>query len=122
MDTRKKILPSDGIVPRPGMAAAKGWFDVLTAEHCRALADAAAAADGLLVVVFRESADRSTVLSAADRAQLAAGLACVDEVVICDQSEADACIAAWRPAAVVDVEAFVKRDVVADVLAGKRSG
>ena len=122
LDTRTKIRSPEAVVARPGMAAAKGWFDVLTADHCRALAAAAEKASKLLVLVVRESAERAAALPAADRAQLAAGLACVDEVVICDESEADDWIAEWRPSAVVDVEALVKRDVAADVLAGKRSG
>ena len=122
MDTRTKIRSPDAIAPRPDTVVVWGWFDILTAEHCRALEDAKTAAAGLVALVFRESAGRATVLDAGDRAQLVAGLGCVDEVVICDESEADALIAAWRPAAAVDVEAFVKRDVVADVIAGKRSG
>ncbi len=122
MDTRTKIRPPDAVALRPGAVVAKGRFDVLTAEHCRTLAEAKAAAADLVVLVLRESAGRPTVLDANDRAQLAAGLGCVDAVVICDESEADALIAQWNPAASVDVEACVKRDVVADVIAGKRSG
>lgn len=121
MDTRTKIRPAAALVPQPGAVVAKGWFDILTAEHCRALADAKTAAANLLVLVFRESADRLTALTAADRAQLVAGVGCVDEVVICDESEADALISKWRLTAAFDVEAFVNRDVIADVINGKRS-
>ncbi len=122
LDTRTKIRPPAAAAPRPGAVIAKGWFDILTAEHCRALADAKTAAADLVVMVLRESAYRATVFDAGDRAQLVAGLGCVDEVVICDESEAEALISNWRPAAAVDVEACVKRDVVADVIAGKRGG
>ena len=122
LDTRTKIRPSsDSVGPRAGSVIAKGWFDVLTADHCRALADAKQPDGSLLVLVFKETAAHPTPLDANDRAQLVAGLACVDEVVICDESEADALISKWQAGAAIDIEALVKRDVVKDVIASQRS-
>ena len=122
MDTRTKIRPSsDGVEPRAGSVIAKGWFDVLTADHCRALADAKQPDGRLLVLIFKETSAHPTPLDANDRAQLVAGLACVDEVVICDESEADVLISNWQPRAAIDIEPLVKRDVVKDVIASQRS-
>ena len=57
-----------------------------------------------------------TFLFMASRAQLVAAVAAVDYVVICDQPETERLVAAVPPEAVVDLEAQVGRDVVADVL------
>ncbi len=122
MDTRTKIRPSrDGVVPGARNVIAKGWFDVLTADHCRALAGARQPDCNLVVLIFNETAAHPTPLNANDRAQLVAGLACVDRVVICDDSEVDDLISQWQSAAAVDIEALVNRDVVRDVIASERS-
>ncbi len=122
MDTRTKIRPSsDAVVAAAGSVIAKGWFDVLTADHCRALADAKQPDSTLLVLILNETAAHPTPLNANDRAQLVAGLACVDRVVICDDSEVDDLISQWRSAGAVDIEALVSRDVVRDVIASERS-
>ena len=89
VDTRTKIVEAGTLASCGGpVQAAKGWFDVLTAEHCELLQQARPAERKLLVLVYRETEDRPAPLPAYDRAQMVAALACVDFVCIAGASEA----------------------------------
>lgn len=114
MDTRTKVV-SAAQITRKGILA-WGRFDVLTAEHCRLLADARKQAPRLTALVTADPAERPTLLDAKARAHLAAALGSVDCVIICDQSEREQLLDDWDPTLVLDVESQVRRDVVADVL------
>lgn len=123
MDTRKKIVKPADLPGLPGTAhVARGWFDVLTAEHCAILASAKPADGPLVVIVYRESAERPTPLNAYDRAQMIAALACVDLVCVCDPSRARTVTDSLAPASETDVDALQTRDVVSDVLAAHPNG
>ena len=118
MDTRTKIVDAKWRPP-PGetaWAAATGWFDVLTADHCRLLAAARQSATRLAVVVYEDEEGRTTALNATARAQLAAALEAVDRVVICRRTAAARWLDSRGLLQVIDLEAGVRRDVVADVL------
>ena len=118
MDTREKIVRAEQAaqgVAGP-LAVARGRFDVLTADHCRILADTKRNAERLIALVLRDREDEPSLLDEAARAQLTAALGVVDRVVICDEAESEALIAEWRPSTAIDVEAYVRRNVVADVL------
>ena len=122
VDTRTKIV-------EPGQLAscgehvhvAKGWFDVLTSEHCELLEQARPADRKLLVLVYRETEDRPAPLPAYDRAQMVAALACVDFVCITDVSEADAIVASVGAEHTLDMDVRQSRDVVRHVIATQRS-
>lgn len=120
MDTRKKIVAADRIQPSSNLAVAFGRFDVLTVEHCRALASAASSAQPLIALVQADSDPPRALLDETSRAQLVAGLGAVNHVVICDRTEREKLLASWRPATVIDVESEVRRDVVADVISRHR--
>ena len=118
MDTREKIVAAtqaaEGVAGP--LAVARGRFDVLTADHCRILADTKRNAERLIALVLRDREDEPSLLDEAARAQLTAALGVVDRVVICDEAESETLIAEWRPSTAIDVEAYVRRNVVADVL------
>ena len=137
MDTRKKILRLDQALELLGklaadgkrIAVAMGWFDVLRSSHTEALAGAlggalsgaGSAADVLAVAVFADGGDDGsgggrTLLDESSRAQLAAALAVVDYVVICDRSEVEGLRSAAGSPVVVDAEALATGNVVDDVL------
>lgn len=122
VDTRKKIVAPDTLASSGAQVhAAKGWFDVLTSEHCELLEQARPANRKLLVLVYRETEDRPAPLPAYDRAQMVAALTCVDLVCITDASEADAIVASVGTEAALDVDASQSRDVVRHVIATQRS-
>lgn len=122
VDTRKKIVEPGTLASRGGQAdAAKGWFDVLTSEHCELLEQVRQADRKLLVLVYGETDDRPAPLPAYDRAQMVAALACVDFVCIADASEADAIVASVGAEPALDMDAKQSRDVVRDVIATQRS-
>ena len=119
MDTRNKITAFEDAVDNPPpatLAVAIGRFDVLTADHCRVLAELRQDAGETAAVVSDDAAE-TTLLDPTSRAQLVAALGSVDHVIICDVAQTEALVATWKPAKTVDVEARVRRDVVADVLA-----
>lgn len=123
MDTRSKIVEPTALSAIQGeLYLACGWFDVLTAEHCRLLQGAKPAAGTLLVLVYRESSTRPTPLGAFDRAQLIAALECVDRVVVCEQSDVESLVAALGPISVVDIESRQHRDVIREVLERQSGG
>jgi bifunctional ADP-heptose synthase (sugar kinase/adenylyltransferase) len=113
MDTRTKIFTFDSLPLEGAAVVARGRFDGLTLDHCRALEAARGGAARLVVVVESE---RAGILTPRARAELVAALEAVDAVVICDQPEAERLISSLNPVTVVDVESQVSRDVVADVL------
>ncbi len=120
MDTRTKIQPFDQALANPpssDAAIARGRFDVLTANHCRALSDLASTAAETIALVAADDPSRPTILDAVSRAQLVAALGSVDRVIICDLAQSQQLVASFKPATTVDIEAEVTRDVVCDVLA-----
>ena len=120
MDTRVKIVQRTALPsPDTRIGLAKGWFDVLTAEHC-ALLSAAKPSDGSLVVlVYRETPQRPAPLCAYDRAQMVAALGSVDWVCLCEAGESAVIAEALGAESVTDIDAVQKRDVVRDVLQGQ---
>lgn len=137
MDTRKKILRLDRALELLAelaadgkrIAVAMGWFDVLRSSHTEALAGALGgalsaerpSADVLAVAVFADGGDDGsgggrTLLDESSRAQLAAALAVVDYVVICERSEVEGLRSAAGSPVVVDAEALATGNVVDDVL------
>ncbi len=117
MDTRSKIVEPAALSSIQGeLHLARGWFDVLTAEHCGLLQAAKPAGRTLLVLVYRESSTRPAPLRAFDRAQMVAALECVDRVVVCEQSDVESMVADLGPISVIDIESMQSRDVIRDVL------
>lgn len=137
MDTREKILRLDRALELLAelaadgkrVAVAMGWFDVLRSSHTDALAGALGgalsgerpSADVLAVAVFADGGDDGsgggrTLLDESSRAQLAAALAVVDYVVICDRSEVEGLRSAAGSPVVVDAEALATGNLVDDVL------
>lgn len=117
LDTRKKIVEPNALRDLRGrIHVAKGWFDVLTAEHCRLLTDARSGCDTLVVLVYRETALRHAPMDSYGRAQMVAALASVDWVCECSATGAEPIARMLSPASVVDVDAVQKRDVVRDVM------
>ena len=94
----------------------RGWFDVLTADRCRLLQSAKPADGSLLVLVYADSPSHASPLTSQDRAQMVAALGCVDEVCVCEQSEATRLSASLEPDAAFDAEESMGRDVIRDVL------
>src|SRR5437016_9438194 len=97
MDTRSKIVAA-GAAP-PGCTVVTGYFDVLLAEHARALS---ALPRPLLVAVLPLGGE---LMSQRARAEMAAGLRMVDYVVIADNPDVDALCERLRPARIVRMEA-----------------
>ena len=121
LDTRTKIRTLDALLDELAGAPwtlAAGRFPALTAEHAAALAAAAVAGPGPLVVQLAADAWGGPYpLDERSRAQLVAAVAAVDRVVICDHPTAERLRELGRPAAEIDIEARIERDIVADVLA-----
>lgn len=113
IDTRNKIAATERI----GEAAvvAFGRFDVIRAEHCRILREARSGAGPLIAAVLADATGESLLFDQQSRAQLTAALADVDQVVVCKRDEAER-LAARLGATLLDVDALLKRDLVADVL------
>lgn len=121
VDTRTKIIEPETLATCGGQVrAAKGWFDVLTSEHCELLEKARPADRKLLVLVYRETEDRPAPLPAYDRAQMVAALGCVDFVCMTDASEADAIVTSVGAEPALDVDARQCHDVVRHVVATQR--
>ena len=122
VDTRTKIVEADTLACCEGqLCAAKGWFDVLTAEHSALLEQARPADRKLLVLVYRETADRPAPLPAYDRAQMVAALECVDLVCIAEASEAERIVASVGAVPALDMDVRQSRDVLRHVIATQRS-
>lgn len=116
-DTRSKIIgPASLPPPQDNIRVAKGWFDVLTSEHCELLRAAKPRDGALVVLVYRETDLRPAPLGGYDRAQMVAALEPVDWVCLCEASEAEAIAQALEADSVVDVDSAQRRNVVSDVL------
>ncbi|MCB1018851.1 MAG: hypothetical protein H6509_03650 [Bryobacterales bacterium] len=113
MDTRSKIVLA-GALPAPPYTLVAARIPALTAEHCRELAAAKVEGKPLVVALAADAFGGPYPLPEGARAQLAAAVAAVDYVVICDQPETERLTAAAGGA--VDLESRVGRDVIADVL------
>jgi len=113
IDTRNKIVTTEQI--GEASVVAIGRFDVIRAEHCRILRDARSGAGPLVAAVLADAPGESSLFDQQSRAQLTAALADVDQVVICERAEAEQ-LAARCGGTALDVEALLKRDLVADVL------
>lgn len=116
MDTREKIVPAEEGAAGPEWTVAHGVFDVLTAGHCRALAEAASLGRRVIAVVADDEEDEERLLDARSRAFLVAALGAVDRVVICSPAQREELIETWRPAEVIDAEARAGRNIVDEVL------
>lgn len=85
------------------LVLANGAFDLLHVGHLRYLQGAAEAGDYLLVAVNSDASVRAAkgperpVVPEAERAELVAGLRCVDAVVIFEGERPDDVIRAFRP-------------------------
>jgi bifunctional ADP-heptose synthase (sugar kinase/adenylyltransferase) len=96
MDTRTKIVTPEDVPP--GCTAVTGYFDVLLADHVRALESLPRP---LVIAVLPRSGE---LLNQRARAELAAGLRMVDYVVIADDSGAETLLATLRPIRTVRME------------------
>ena len=115
MDTRSKIIPASAL-PAPPYTVVTARVPALTAQHCRALAAAKSPGRPLVVALAADSYGGPYPLDERSRAQLAAAVAVVDHVVICDRPDTERLVATAGPGAVVDLESQVGRDIIADVL------
>lgn len=77
MDTRTKIISADAARAIGGAVTVSGYFDPLTREHAERLAGLKQSGRPLVVVIATPD---NAILPNAARAQLIAGLACVDFV------------------------------------------
>ncbi len=116
IDTRNKIVSGEQIeVVEETTVVAFGRFDVIRAEHCRILREARRSAGRLIAAVLADAPGESSLFDQQSRAQLTAALADVDQVVACGRTEVEQ-LAARAGGALLDVDALLKRDLVADVL------
>lgn len=82
---------------------ANGCFDILHAGHISYLNEARAEGDMLIVGVNSDASERAIkgpdrpIMPERERAELIAGMAAVDRVVIFDELTAEACLRAIRP-------------------------
>lgn len=113
IDTRNKIVAADRITEAAVVAI--GHFDVIRAEHCRILREARSSTGPLVAAVLADSPGETSLFDQQSRAQLTAALADVDQVVVCERAEAEQ-LAARVGGTALDVDALLKRDLVADVL------
>jgi bifunctional ADP-heptose synthase (sugar kinase/adenylyltransferase) len=131
MDTRSKIItrPLPAELARRFAAgggeivAIRGRFELLQASVVRQIEQAGPAAGGTVVaVVAGDGPSNHSLLAERDRAQLVAALGAVDAVVICDEAETDALIAALRPAREIRLDESAGSELIADVLRRNKSG
>lgn len=131
MDTRAKIITR----PLPAelaqrfaagdgeIAAIRGRFELLQASIVRQIELARPSAGGTVVAfVAGDGRSNQSLLAERDRAQLLAALGAVDAVVICDEAETDAMIAALRPAREIRLDESAGSELIADVLRRNTSG
>ena len=109
--TREKVVELDDLLTTLArrrqagerVAFTNGAFDLFHVGHLRSLEQARALADLLVVGVNSDASVRAykspdrPVLPRAERTELLAGLACVDFVVVFDESTAERLVAALRP-------------------------
>jgi bifunctional ADP-heptose synthase (sugar kinase/adenylyltransferase) len=116
IDTRSKIFSGGELDAVEGTTMVFGRFDVIRAEHCRILRAARRGSRRLVAAVLADAPGQSSLLDQQSRAQLTAALADVDRVVICERAEVARLAARAGAAETLDVDALLKRDLVADVL------
>ena len=111
MSAAVKVLDRDELVRRveaarrsgKRVALANGLFDLLHVGHLRYLEAAAAEADVLVVAVNADASARALkgpgrpIVPEAERAELLAGLSCVDFVTIFPEADVIALLTALRP-------------------------
>ena len=111
MSARGKIVDRDALLRRVDelrrlgktVALANGLFDLLHVGHLRYLEAAAAEADVLVVAVNADASARALkgpgrpIVPAAERAELLAGLTCVDLVTVFPEGDVTALLEALRP-------------------------
>lgn len=111
MDTRQKILSREGLHAvlaehrreQRKVVFANGVFDLLHAGHVRYLQAARGEGDLLVVAINSDSSTRRLkgpgrpVLTERARAALVASLACVDYVLIFDESDASGVLREFEP-------------------------
>jgi rfaE bifunctional protein nucleotidyltransferase chain/domain len=104
--TDLQALTAELAAPRSAglrVALANGAFDMLHVGHLRYLQAAARLADRLVVAVNSDASVRRLkgpgrpVVPADERAELVAGLACVDHVLVFDADDVRGVISALRP-------------------------
>lgn len=131
MDTRSKIItrPSPAEL-RQRLAAGtgeitaiRGRFELLQASVVRQIEQSRPKAGGTVVaIVAGDGPSNHSLLAERDRAQLVAALGTVDAVVICDEADADALIAALLPAREIRLDERAGSELIADVLRRNKSG
>ena len=105
MDTRNKILTAEAARALPGpLTVVMGYFDVLRAEHARELASIREENGGgtLLAAVLPFAGE---VFDIRARARMVAALRVVDYVLIADEPDPGALLAALNPQTVIHLEA-----------------
>ncbi len=121
--TREKIVAAYQLsTTDESTIVAIGHFDVIRAEHCRLLQQARNRATRLVAVVLSDAPDRASLLDHQARANLTAALDSVDHVVMCDAAEASQLVTRLGASATLDIDAQLKRDVIADVLQRQSEG
>jgi bifunctional ADP-heptose synthase (sugar kinase/adenylyltransferase) len=131
MDTRSKIItrPSAAELAErfpPGqreIVAIRGRFELLQASLIRQIEQAASGSgQTVFAILAGDGPSNDSLLGERDRAQLLAALRAVDAVVICDQAETDALIAALRPARQIRLDESAASELIADVLRRNKTG
>jgi len=111
VSARGKVVDRDELLRRVGelrrdgrtVALANGLFDLLHVGHLRYLEAAADEADVLVVAVNADASARALkgpgrpIVPAIERAELVAGLACVDLVTVFPEGDVVALLQALRP-------------------------
>lgn len=108
------------------VALANGLFDVLHVGHLRYLQGAAEEADILIVALNSDASARALkgperpIVPASERAELVAGFACVDLVLVFEETDVAAVLRAIRPdvhckGTDYTAESVPERDVAAEV-------
>ena len=131
MDTRSKIItrPTPAELAErfpPGqreIVAIRGRFELLQASLIRQIEQAASGSgQTVFAILAGDGPSNDSLLAERDRAQLLAALRAVDAVVICDQAETDALIAALRPARQIRLDESAVSELIADVLRRNKTG
>ena len=131
MDTRSKIItrPSPAELAQRlatgtgEITAIRGRFELLQASVVQQIEQSRPAAGGTVVaIVTGDGPSDQALLAERDRAQLVAALGAVDAVVICDEADADALIAALLPAREIRLDERAGSELIADVLRRNKSG
>lgn len=135
MDTRSKIVTLDQAAEAAARVRAAGRrvvvvtgaFDVVQAAHARLLNRVRDGGHAVVAAVYDDDTlcavlgRKRPVLGAAARAELVAGLAAVECVVVCGQSELGALYCRLEPDRIENADGCPgERDLIAEVLDPKR--